>query len=297
LTSSKTINADASRHKEKDRSSTVQALLQIAITNGLPLFTFTDEINGDILAATLKKVNASKKDDNGWIYTFFNVHEVKRKNNWINQGSKGKTHSYIPNIVAQMTVSDAWSGNLIRQRSVDELGIREFVLFAVDQRKAQCTSDLHPNDELAAIVVKSRKGTHRSLNKEVQETDCIVHPSVTGQRESLPQVSGRAYSEENKENGALSQSQEFSATVILPGGVHGLPSKGEPSPLIARWKSGGLCDCGGWDMGCRIKVLANHMKPSRISSSHKTRGDACRFELFDQVLDTLFTTISHLFSS
>ncbi|XP_052203330.1 uncharacterized protein LOC127808765 [Diospyros lotus] len=283
LTSSKTINADASRHKEKDRSSTVQALLQIAITNGLPLFTFTDEIKGDILAATLKKVNASKKDDNSWIYTFFNVHEVKRKNNWINQGSKGKTHSYIPNIVAQMTVSDAWSGNLIGQRSVDELGIREFVLFAVDQRKAdQCTSDLHPNDELAAIVVKSRKGTHRSLNKEVQQTHCIVHPSMTGQRESLPQVSGCAYSEENKENGALSQSQECSATVILPGGVHGLPSKGEPSPLIARWKSGGLCDCGGWDMGCSMTVLASRTKPRRVSTSSKLHSSTDRFELFSQ---------------
>ncbi|KAJ3706383.1 hypothetical protein LUZ61_010088 [Rhynchospora tenuis] len=48
-------------------------------------------------------------------------------------------------------------------------------------------------------------------------------------------------------------------SVLLPSGVHGRPDTGNggPSRLIDRWKSGGLCDCGGWDLGCPITVLKN----------------------------------------
>ncbi|KAF3569574.1 hypothetical protein DY000_02019981 [Brassica cretica] len=47
-------------------------------------------------------------------------------------------------------------------------------------------------------------------------------------------------------------------TVIIPGGVHSIPEKGEPTPLIRRWRSGGCCDCGGWDVGCKLHVLSNN---------------------------------------
>ncbi|KAL1200570.1 hypothetical protein V5N11_032969 [Cardamine amara subsp. amara] len=46
-------------------------------------------------------------------------------------------------------------------------------------------------------------------------------------------------------------------SVIIPGGVHSFPEKGAPSPLISRWRTGGLCDCGGWDVGCKLYVLSN----------------------------------------
>lgn len=44
--------------------------------------------------------------------------------------------------------------------------------------------------------------------------------------------------------------------VILPGGDHSMPSNGEPSSLIDRWRSGGSCDCGGWDVGCKLHILS-----------------------------------------
>ncbi|XP_052186979.1 uncharacterized protein LOC127797858 [Diospyros lotus] len=275
LTSCKTINVDNS-HQKRHGSTTMQALVQIAIKNGLPLFTFAVDNNSDILVATMKKVSTSRKDENCWIYTFFAVHEVKKSNGWINQGSKGKSRGYVPNVVAQMTVSDCQNSSLLTQNSVDELGSRKFVLFAVDLRQAdQQASDCQPNDEVAAIVVKFPK-------ENGHHNDNISDKLATSLRKSPPEVNSYARSGESEENGSPVQSEELRATVILPGGIHGQPRKGEPSSLIDRWKSGGLCDCGGWDMGCRIRVLANHMKPSRISSSHKTHGDACRFELFDQ---------------
>lgn len=47
--------------------------------------------------------------------------------------------------------------------------------------------------------------------------------------------------------------------VVLPIGNHGLPSaesEGDPSSLLDRWKHGGGCDCGGWDMAPLI-LLGN----------------------------------------
>ncbi|CAA0373227.1 unnamed protein product [Arabidopsis thaliana] len=71
---------------------------------------------------------------------------------------------------------------------------------------------------------------------------------------------------------------EVNATVVLPSGVHSLPHKGGPSSLIQRWKSDGSCDCGGWDMGCNLRILTNqHNKPINPSP---TTSDA--FKLFFQ---------------
>ncbi|CAH2074539.1 unnamed protein product [Thlaspi arvense] len=62
-------------------------------------------------------------------------------------------------------------------------------------------------------------------------------------------------------------------SVIIPGGVHSFPEKGAPSPLISRWRSGGLCDCGGWDVGCKLHVLSNKTLVHEFDQS---------FKLFDQ---------------
>ncbi|EOA26565.1 hypothetical protein CARUB_v10022623mg [Capsella rubella] len=71
---------------------------------------------------------------------------------------------------------------------------------------------------------------------------------------------------------------DVDATVVLPSGIHSLPHKGGPSSLIQRWKSGGSCDCGGWDIGCNLRILTNqHNKPRNPSPS---TSDA--FKLFFQ---------------
>ncbi|CAN8237555.1 unnamed protein product [Cochlearia groenlandica] len=57
--------------------------------------------------------------------------------------------------------------------------------------------------------------------------------------------------------------------VIIPGGVHSIPEGGAPSPLISRWRSGGLCDCGGWDVGCKLHVLSNKTHIHEFGQSFK----------------------------
>ncbi|KAL2508351.1 uncharacterized protein Fot_31998 [Forsythia ovata] len=245
-------------NNEKTGSSTVQALLQVAVKNGLPLFTFAVDNNRDILAATVKTLS-SRKNVNQWMYTFFSVQEMKKKNgHWINQGGKDRNHGYIPNVIAQMRVSDVFSSESFRQRPVIKSSTREFVLFSVGTRDVDHqTSDMLPIDELAAIIVKFPGKIDKRINRDAQ-------PSGN--------------SKDDEGNQYLVPSEDLlSTTVVLPGGDHGLPGKGEPSPLIKRWKSGGSCDCGGWDMGCKIQVLANHNQLSEKCSSSEGR-----FELFSQ---------------
>ncbi|KAJ6701724.1 DOMAIN PROTEIN putative (DUF3527)-RELATED [Salix koriyanagi] len=47
--------------------------------------------------------------------------------------------------------------------------------------------------------------------------------------------------------------------VVIPTGNHSLPSGDSrgPSSLLDRWRSGGGCDCGGWDMACPLTVFGN----------------------------------------
>ncbi|KAL3826061.1 hypothetical protein ACJIZ3_022090 [Penstemon smallii] len=57
--------------------------------------------------------------------------------------------------------------------------------------------------------------------------------------------------------------------VVLPGGVHGIPVKGKPSSLINRWRSNGSCDCGGWDIGCKLRILNDNNKSSSSSATDR----------------------------
>nr|XP_043620828.1 uncharacterized protein LOC122592618 [Erigeron canadensis] len=57
-----------------------------------------------------------------------------------------------------------------------------------------------------------------------------------------------------------------STVVILPDGVHSWPNGGVPSPLINRWRSGGACDCGGWDIGCQFHILSHQHEIIKDSS-------------------------------
>ncbi|VFQ83961.1 unnamed protein product [Cuscuta campestris] len=65
-------------------------------------------------------------------------------------------------------------------------------------------------------------------------------------------------------------------SVVMPSGRHGLPAAQSPgpSPLLERWRSGGGCDCGGWDVACQLSVLEN-------SSVHViSNGNQMPFQLF-----------------
>ncbi|CAK9151417.1 unnamed protein product [Ilex paraguariensis] len=249
----KPITANDLLQDKKREALAFQALLQLTMKNGVPFFKLVVDNSSDVLAAAVKKFPTSDKGDSSLIYAFYSVHEIKKKSGgWISQGSKGKSCGFGYNIVGQMKLSSSYLPDLTGQDSKDQFMVRESVLYGVDlgQSDKQIPEFL-PNRELAAIVVKnpieSSKDGGEQRDKGYHYTgkgfECLLEDAVdTGEN--------KIYN---------------STTVILPGGIHGVPNKGAPSPLINRWRSSGSCDCGGWDVGCRLQILTNQDQSSKIS--------------------------------
>ncbi|KAL5991630.1 hypothetical protein ACLOJK_012539 [Asimina triloba] len=260
---------------ERRTPSTMHALLQLTHKNGLPLFTFTFN-DSDILAATKKKEFISGKDDFEWVYTFYSVHKVRKKSGgWI--GSKDKQHGFVSNVVGQMKVSDSQHPYLKNDDSDDPVMVKEFVLFSAEvQKPAHDILDFLPNRELVAIIVEAPK------EKSISNND-YSDLSKVGTVKSLPQARSCCHQAEDLQSRAESW-MDSSIVVILPNGVHGLPAKGEPSPLIYRWRSGGSCDCGGWDVGCTLTILGDQDRQRRGPSSFQSccPNDAGQVDLYVQ---------------
>ncbi|CAD5174937.1 unnamed protein product [Musa acuminata subsp. malaccensis] len=107
-------------------------------------------------------------------------------------------------------------------------------------------ADLHPQLEIATTIVqipfdrrKGSKGLKEVTSKENQNLSS--YPAVDQEMEICCCLN------------------PATVKVITPSGTHGLPNtdEGGPSTLQDRWRSGGGCDCGGWDMGCPIVVFNN----------------------------------------
>ncbi|XP_068636156.1 uncharacterized protein [Aristolochia californica] len=236
---------------EKGNKSTMNALVEITDNGGLPLLTFIPDEGTDILAAKMRKILASGKDDDfEWIYTFYTVREVKKKGvGWINQGRKDR--KYVPNIVGQMKISASQCPKLNGKDSQAVVWTKEFVLFGAELGEAAHEAlDFLPNNELAAIIITSQKPRPQNTH-DSDVTECQKPPSIT---------------------------------VIIPNGVHSLPaSEGVPAPLIDRWRSGGSCDCGGWDVGCTLAALTNDAcQSSSLPHASLTPEDTRLADLFVQ---------------
>ncbi|XP_034894671.1 uncharacterized protein [Populus alba] len=108
---------------------------------------------------------------------------------------------------------------------------------------------LHPDLEIAAVVIQLPFAKRESLKyKRGDRGSDEMHSNLLNlsvgeqRRKTIPD-------KENAEN----------VKVVIPTGNHSLPngdSQG-PSSLLDRWRSGGGCDCGGWDMACPLTVFGN----------------------------------------
>ncbi|WCJ20409.1 hypothetical protein M5689_002642 [Euphorbia peplus] len=228
------IDFENPSREKKPGSSVFRALLRVAIKNGQPLFTFAVDNESNILAATLKKLSSSRDDDYNCIYTFFAIQEVKKKNG--RWINQGGKHKNN-DYIPNIVGQLKVSGSQFSGRSRENYMANSFAMEFVlfAVDLGQADQQAQPNHELAATVVKIAKVINRT----------------TG-----------------------SSGSTISATVILPSGVHTLPNKGGPSSLIQRWRSGGSCDCGGWDLGCKLRIFSNQ---NQLVSKSSTSID--KFEL------------------
>lgn len=233
-----------------------QALLRVSWKDGVPLYTFSVS-ESEILAATRKKKGGSGKEGCECVYTFYYVTEARQKiRGWMKQGSRGKKE-LISNVVGQMNVSSVRSPEDRRDAA------REFVLLGPELRPTLHGTWDHPamNSELAAVVLSGAPS-------EAAESNSAFSPSNHDD--------GSVEPSETKLEARKQRVREMVA--ILPSEVHGLSGTGKPATLVERWRSGGRCDCGGWDAGCALTILK-----VKAGDSH-LRDDVDGTQLFIQVL-------------
>ncbi|KAL1195696.1 hypothetical protein V5N11_035676 [Cardamine amara subsp. amara] len=219
------------------KSSTVQALFRVTSKNDQPLFTFAVDKEQCITAATIRKQTPPEKEDYGGHKYTFFTVHEVQKKN-----GKWMNHG-------RKVQNQEYTSNIVAQMRVSgskslissgESSLDNFLT----REFALFASESQRSNELAAMVIKIPKIVDTSSTKDSTLGDYFA---------------------------------DVNATVVLPSGIHSLPHKGGPSSLIQRWKSGGSCDCGGWDMGCNLRILSNqHNKPKSPSSTSEA------FKLFFQ---------------
>lgn len=262
-----TIFSTNNLNDENRKESSVKAILQLTVKNGLPLFHFVINSERKVLAATMNSLASPEKDDGSCYFTFYLLNETKKKSGrWTNHWSKEKNSGgYAYNIAGHMKISNSRITEPKDQNFKGQCMVKDYVLFGIGtDQPNQGPKDFVKRKELAAAVIEIPCENVNLLKKECLK--CLL-------------ADKRCFciSQENDMSGS-------SITVILPGGLHASPKKGEPSPLIHRWKLGGLCDCGGWDVGCKLLVLSNQNQSSK--PHHE------RLQLFVQVYFCLYKSLN-----
>ncbi|XP_050210282.1 uncharacterized protein LOC126660698 isoform X2 [Mercurialis annua] len=255
------ISAAVSLQNEKRESSSIQAHLMLLRSNGFPLYRFVINQQTILVATPMKNLTSPWKTGQGCNYVLYSIDEIKRKSgSWMNQVGKERNCGFVYNVVGQMMVGQMMvSDSSLLNFSGRTSNVKESVLFGVDQRQktGQTSAEIKPNTELAAVV----------LQKPSENLCCGRPPS----------------NKDFMEKGSMPEDKHFNNyTVILPGGVHSLPSKGVPSSLIHRWKSGGSCDCGGWDVGCKLRIFSNENQHQKLQRESDPSLMSDCFELFVQ---------------
>ncbi|CAJ2627973.1 unnamed protein product [Trifolium pratense] len=133
-------------------------------------------------------------------------------------------------------------------------------------------TNLPSNFEMASIFVKD----HLPCNKPQTIGGWgLKFLNKSGVKKTVPS------SESCNQNNADCSS---SMSILIPAGPHGGPRtrNGGPSSLINRWRSGGHCDCGGWDEGCPLTVLQKRSSNLEIPSQLDTKGECMSVDLVTQ---------------
>lgn len=287
--------------KKESRTSLVpcspahlHGLLKTGNKPGVPFFEFSVKLTEEIFVAKTWKVGNALN----WAYTF----HKKRRSNASRWGFKDSNKESC--MVAQMQVSSYLCTELNDNGAFDNSMVTEFVLYDIAQArkiiedfqeksKAQtcelndvsnqtklnpqpdlstshlwAQGDLNPSLEIGAIVLKVPFEKRESLKCKNDELvlDLVDYYGIDKRKKDISNCSSPA-----------------KVNVITPLGSHSLPITEScgPSPLLDRWRLGGGCDCGGWDMGCPLLVSGN--SNIRYSEERPLVENQQPLELFIQV--------------
>ncbi|XP_062209538.1 uncharacterized protein LOC133911349 [Phragmites australis] len=244
----------------------LQAVLKLDSRNGIQVFEFCVKDPEESISARSWKTGNELNS----IYTF---HSGRQRSSAAGRISKDGGWCSPP-IVGQVQVSSYLCSEVGKDGTVNNSVVNEFVSYdiaharRVVEEKTQCTETTQP--PLCSVLDKSISGeSPRRINLMDQQKNARNNSDVStscpwSEEDLYPhleiaatviQVPFHKVKSKEMKNG----SSPCTVKVITHSGLHGLPSDNEatPSPLLDRWRYGGGCDCGGWDMSCPIVVLGN----------------------------------------
>ncbi|CAI9301384.1 unnamed protein product [Lactuca saligna] len=173
-----------------------------------------------------------------------NTNRITKPSISINNPEQKNTHSNSSNNILVATVKKLPSGK-------DDSSLT-YTFHSVHEIKNKIVGHM----KISSSYHAEFSGLERDL---FVERESVLYDPDFGQSELAAIVVKNSSKEKY---GGLGRSK--STVVVLPGNIHTLPKSGKPSSLINRWKSGGACDCGGWDIGCELKVLTNQSESTEI---------------------------------
>ncbi|KAF8053025.1 hypothetical protein N665_1475s0008 [Sinapis alba] len=281
-------------------SSTVsQGTLQFTMKdNKTPHFVFSLDDQKDIYVASLS-TSSSGFDRSSLDYSYL-IH--------LKKGHRSEPQ----HLVGKLKVSTSFPVSSTNEKLVE----RQFVLFSSGGHpQLPANNDVKKSRGLSKKVVDALKSTtrvsrQRSISRfsrtssvadscswePFQEPDHDLEPvslldnNLPSNLETLAVVVREQY-EEAKVGGwgmkflkktplARTKHAKHSTSidVVIPSGIHGGPRSrnGGPSSLVQRWKSGGSCDCSGWDLGCPLTVFKGQARKDQ------SEGQCNLFELFSE---------------
>ncbi|KAK9079651.1 hypothetical protein SSX86_001324 [Deinandra increscens subsp. villosa] len=219
--------------------------LKLRNKNGVPYFEFSVKNPLDVWVA--KKWNTG--DGFNWVYTF-HMAQNRRKSNVSGRGSKDHRSKEF-SMLAQMQVSCYLCTEIINSEAFNNSMLTEFVLYDLARQRqsvSQTPDDLNPKEESNKVVEQAKVNVQSNAPTSNPWPAADLHPDL----ESAAIV----LQESKTSSGYLTPTE---VSIVIPSGNHGLPSDESQSvkPLLERWRLGGGCDCGGWDMGCPLVVFGN----------------------------------------
>lgn len=182
------------------------------------------------ILAAAVKKLPSGKDDSSLIYAFYSVHETKKKSG-----------GWIYQGLKEKSYSFGY--NIVGQMKISSSYHAEF---------SGAEKDLY-------VVRESVLYSSDIMQADEKRPDCMLDGELAAIIVKNPS---------DETCGDIGSSK--STIVVLPEGVHSWPNSHLPSPLINRWRSGGACDCGGWDIGCQFHVLSHHQTEILKTSTPST---------------------------
>ncbi|XP_028767474.1 uncharacterized protein LOC114725156 [Neltuma alba] len=134
-------------------------------------------------------------------------------------------------------------------------------------------SELRQNLEIAAIVLQIPFHKRESFRHTRKSRGAREHRNRSDHSEI-----------EQRRKGLHESRGPEQVKVVIPKGNHGLPidENQGPSRLLDRWRHGGGCDCGGWDMACPLVLLGN--PGVQFSEDRSLMENYQTLELFVQVM-------------